>query len=244
MKWRMKALLSCSKFAMVLRVILLNHTLAKPFGVVRKALHITSFGVICKSIRVLNVSMWSKGSLESSNDSSWGRWNFGGRGWFNTSMVNGESVLQIIPSRFSIALSFIALLSLSISLLMLQSSFSILDEFSSDVLILLLIWLSNSSSLLFPSILRGCSSSFWFLVVYCRFPFWDLAALRSSSFWWVNSSTLATRAWIYCAAYSESILCYEGLFCHLGKIAWMISVSHRWRQTNDARNQQLSSSAL
>ena len=241
MKWWTKALLSCSKFAMLLGVILPNHTLVAPFSIVWKALHITSFGVICKSIRVLNVSMWSKGSLEPSNDSSWGRWNFGGRGWFNTSVVNGESILQIIPSRFSIALSFIAWLSLSISLLMLRSSFSTLDEFSFNVLILLLIWLSNSSSLLFPSILRGCSSSFWFLVVRCLFPFWDLAALRSSSFWRVNSSTLATRAWIYCVAYSESILCYEGLFCHLGKIAWIIGISHRWRQTDVARNQQLSS---
>ena len=171
MKWWTKALLNCSKFAMLLGVILPNHTLVAPFSIVWKALHITSFGVICKSIRVLNVSMWSKGSLEPSNDSSWGRWNFGGRGWFNTSVVNGESILQIIPSRFSIALSFIAWLSLSISLLMLRSSFSTLDEFSFNVLILLLIWLSNSSSLLFPSILRGCSSSFRFLVVRCCFPF-------------------------------------------------------------------------
>jgi len=140
--------------------ILLNHTLATSFNVVGKTLHITSSRVICKSIRVLNVSMWSKGSLEPSNGSSWGRRNFGGRGRFNTSMVNGESIHQIIPSKFSIALSFTTFLSSSISLLMLRSSFSILDEFSSDVLTLLLIWLSDSSPLLFPSILRGCSSSF------------------------------------------------------------------------------------
>ena len=140
--------------------ILSNHTLAASFSVVGKALHITSSRVICKSIKVLNVSMWSKGSLEPSNGSSWGRRNSGGKGRFNTSVVNGESILQIIPSRFSTALSFTTFLSSSISLLILRSSFSILDEFSSDVLAFLLIWLSDSSSLLFPLILRGCSSSF------------------------------------------------------------------------------------
>jgi len=53
---------------MVPRGILQNHTLAAPFIVIRKALHITSFEVICKSIRVLNDSMWYKGSHELSNE--------------------------------------------------------------------------------------------------------------------------------------------------------------------------------
>ena len=98
MKWQTKPLLSYSKFAMVLGGILLNHILATPFSVVGKALHITSSRVIYKSIKVLNDLMWSKGSLELSNNSSWGRQNFGGRGQFYTLVVNGESVLRIILS--------------------------------------------------------------------------------------------------------------------------------------------------
>ena len=129
MKWRTNLLLSCSKFAIVLGDILLNQTLAAPFNVVGKALHITSSRVMCRCIKVLKDSMWSKGSFESSYDSSCGRRNFGGRGRFNTLVVNSESVLRIIPSRFSTAFPFVALLSSSISLLMLWSSLSILDEF-------------------------------------------------------------------------------------------------------------------
>ena len=96
MKWWTKPLLSCSKSAIVPRGILLNHTLAAPFSVIRNALHITSSGVICNSISILNDSMWSKGSLESSYNSNCGRQNFGGWGRFSTSLVNGESVLRIV----------------------------------------------------------------------------------------------------------------------------------------------------
>ena len=96
MKWQTKPLLSCSKSAIVPRGILLNHTLAAPFSVIRNALHITSSGVICNSISILNDSMWSKGSLESSYNSNCGRQNFGGWGRFSTSLVNGESVLRIV----------------------------------------------------------------------------------------------------------------------------------------------------
>ena len=53
-KWRTKPLLSCLKSVIVPKGILLNHTLAAPFSVVRNALHITSSGVICNSISVLN----------------------------------------------------------------------------------------------------------------------------------------------------------------------------------------------
>ena len=215
MKWRTKPLLSYSKFAIVPGVILLNQTLAMPFGVVGKVLHVTSFRVICKCIKVLNDLMWSKGSFEPSYDLSWGSWNFGGRGRFNTSMVNGEFVLRIILYKFSMVLSFTVLLSSSISLFILWSSFSILDEFSFDTFVLLLIWLSDSSLLLFPSILRGCSSSFWFLVVRSCSLFWDSATLRSSSFWQVNYAILTMRAWICCAACSRSVLHCENLFCQL-----------------------------
>ena len=157
MKWRTKPLLSCSKFAIVLRGILLNHTLATPFSVVRNALHITSSGVICNSINVLNDSMWSRGSLEPSYDSSCGRWNFGGRGRFSTSVVNGESILRIIPSKFSPPLSFMAFLNSSISFLMLWSSFSILEESYPEVLSRLWAWeltFLHSGFHLFANILR------------------------------------------------------------------------------------------
>lgn len=85
--------------------ILLNQTLVAHFSVVGKALHIISSTVICMCIRVLNNSMWSKESVKLSHDSSWVRQNFGGRGRFNSSLVNGESVLQIILSKFSMAFS-------------------------------------------------------------------------------------------------------------------------------------------
>ena len=146
MKWWTKLLLSCSKFAIVLEGILLNHTLATPFSVVGNALHITLSGVICNSINVLNDSMWSKGSLKPLYDSSYGRWNFGKRGRFNTSVVNSEFVLQIIPSIFSLPLSFIELLNSSISFLMLRISFSIIEESSPEVLSRLLVWEFDSSS--------------------------------------------------------------------------------------------------
>ena len=216
-KWQTKPLLSCSKFTMVHGGILLNQTLVAPFSVVGKALHIISSGVIYRCIKVLNDSMWSKESFEPSHGSSWGRRNFGGRGRFNILVVNGKSVLCIIPSKFSMAFSFTALLSSSISLLMLRSSLSILDKFSSDSLFLLLIWLSNPSSLWFPSILGCCSSSFSFSVVRCRSSFWDSVSLLSSSFWRVNSAMFAVRAWICYAACSGFILYYENLFCKLGK---------------------------
>ena len=221
MKWRTKPLLSCSKSAIVPRGILLNHTLAAPFNVVRNALQITLSGVICNSISVLNDSMWSKGSLEPSYDSNCGRRNFGGKGRFSTLVVNGESVLWIIPSKFSPPLSFMALLNSSISFLILRSSFSIWEESFLEILSCPLAWEFDSSSLLCPSSLLSCSSSFWFFTIHWCSRFWDSIVFCSSSFWWVNSSTLARRAWICgyctasgCCAASGSISYFEKLFCH------------------------------
>ena len=158
MKWQTKPLLSCLKSAIVPKGILLNHTLAAPFSVVGNALHITSSGVIYNSISVLNDSIWSKGSLVPSYDSNCGRRNFGGRGRFSTSVVNGESVLRIIPSRFFPPLSFIAFFSLSISFLMLWSSFSTLVESSPDVC--LACWLKSLILLHFGFHLFANSLSF------------------------------------------------------------------------------------
>ena len=138
--------------------ILLNHTLAAPFSVVGNALHITSSGVIYNSISVLNDSMWFNGSLEPSYDSNCGRWNFGGRGRFSTSVVNGEFVLRIIPSKFSLPLSFMAIFNSSISFLILWNSFSIPEESSPEVLPCLLAWEFDFSS-------------FWFSYVHQRSVF-------------------------------------------------------------------------
>ena len=203
-----KPLLSCSKSAIVLRGILLNHTLTTSFSAVGNALHITSFCVICNSISILNDSMWSKGSLKLSYDYNCGRQNFDGKGRFSTSVMNDESVLRIIPSKFSPPLSFIALFSLSISFLILWSSFSILVESSPEVLSRLLTWEFDSSS-------------FWFSFVCWCCMFWDSTIFHNSSFWQVSSSTLAKKAWICyccttscCCAVSASILYFEELFCH------------------------------
>ena len=119
--------------------------------------------------------------------------NFNGRGRFSTSVVNGEFIIRIIPSKFSPPLSFMALLNLFIFFLMLRSSFSILEESFPEVLSRLLAWEFDSSS-------------FWFSIVYWRFVFWDSIIFHSSSFWWVSSSTLARRAWI-CCYYTVSGCC-------------------------------------
>lgn len=162
MKWWTKPLLSCSKSAIVPGDILLNHTLATPFSVVGNALHITSSRVICNSINVLNDSMWSKRSLELSYDSNYGRRNFGGKGRFSTSVVNGESVLRIIPSKFSLPLSFIALFSSSISFLMLRSLFHPGGIFSSGPILSvgLRVWL-------FFILVFTCWPSFCILGFHC-----------------------------------------------------------------------------
>ena len=81
-------------------------------------------------------------------------------------MVNGESVLRIIPSKFSPPLSFIALLNSSISFLMLRSSFSILEESSPKVLSFLVAWEFDSSSF-WISIVRRCSA-FWDSIVFLQ----------------------------------------------------------------------------
>ena len=118
---------------------------------------------------ILNDSMWSKGSLEPSYDSNYGRWNFGRKGRFSTSLVNDESVLRIIPSRFSPPLSFIVLFSSSISFLMLRSSFSTLVESFPEIMSHPLAWEFDSSW-------------FWFSPVHRCSTFWDSIIFRSFSF--------------------------------------------------------------
>ena len=215
-KWRIEPLKSCSKSAIVPRDILLNHTLTAPFCVVGDTLHITSFGVIWNSINVLNDSMWSNRSLEPSYDSYYGRQNFSGRGRLSTSVVNGEPVLQIILSKFSSPLSFMAYFNSSISFLMLRSSFSILEESSPEVLSRLLAWEFDSSFSFSP--VRQC------------YAFWDFIFFRSSSFWQVSSSTLAKRAWICCCCIASSCWAVSGCCSVFGSISYFEELFCHWKR--------------
>ena len=60
----------------------------------------------------------------------------GGNGQFGTSVVKGEYILWIIPSRLDADFSFTAFLSLLISLSILQNISSILEEFSPSGILL------------------------------------------------------------------------------------------------------------
>ena len=55
-----KCPLNSLKVKVVFGLSLLNHTFASPFNVVRKVLHIISFGTPCRCMRVLNDSRWSR----------------------------------------------------------------------------------------------------------------------------------------------------------------------------------------
>ena len=70
-----------------------NHTLARPFDVVGKALHMISFGTPWRCIVVFNVAMWSQGSLIPSYESKVSILNLEGRGWLVMDAMKGESVL-------------------------------------------------------------------------------------------------------------------------------------------------------
>ena len=59
-----------------------NHTLAGPFSIVEKALHMISFGTPWRCIVVLNVVVWSQGSRFPSYESKVGILNLEGKGWF------------------------------------------------------------------------------------------------------------------------------------------------------------------
>ena len=84
---------------MQLGVNLLNHTLAEPFNIVRKAQHMISSVTPCKSMRVLNDSRWFKGSFDLSYASIYDIWNFVGRGNEVMGATNGESIWWTSSSR-------------------------------------------------------------------------------------------------------------------------------------------------
>ena len=103
---------------------------------VGNALHMTLLGVIGRCTKVLKDLIWSRGSFHPSKDSSCGSRNMGGNGQFGTSVVKGEYILWIIPSRLDADFSFTAFLSLLISLSILQNISSILEEFSPSGILL------------------------------------------------------------------------------------------------------------
>ena len=92
MKCVTKCPLNSLKVDTVFEVSLLNHTLAGPFSVVGKALHIISSKTPYKCMRVLNDSKWSNGSREPSYASTCDIRNLARRGKEVTYAVKGESV--------------------------------------------------------------------------------------------------------------------------------------------------------
>ena len=57
-------MLNFLKVLMELGVNLLNQTLARPFNIVGKALHMMSFAIPYRCIKVLKDSRWPRGSLD------------------------------------------------------------------------------------------------------------------------------------------------------------------------------------
>ena len=92
MKCVTKCPLNSLKDDTVFEVSLLNHTLAGPFSVVGKALHIISSKTPYKCMRVLNDSKWSSRSREPSYASTCGIRNLARRGKEVTCAMKGESV--------------------------------------------------------------------------------------------------------------------------------------------------------
>jgi len=92
MKCVTKCPINSLKVETMFEVSLLNHTLAGPFSVVGKALHIISSGIPYKCIRVLNNSKWSNGSRKPSYASTCSISNLAERGKEITCAEKGESV--------------------------------------------------------------------------------------------------------------------------------------------------------
>ena len=71
---------------------LLNHAKAKLIRVMAKALHLMGSWYPCSSIWFLQVLRWSMGSFIPWKASNCSILNFVGRGKWNTSAVNGDSI--------------------------------------------------------------------------------------------------------------------------------------------------------
>ena len=81
MKLLMNNLLNSWNEVMVFGGSLPNYTLAGPFNLVGKALHMISSGTPCRCMVVLKVAIWSQGSFVPSYESKVGILNLEGRGW-------------------------------------------------------------------------------------------------------------------------------------------------------------------
>ena len=98
-----------------------NHTLARPFNMVGKTLHMISSRTPWRCMVILNVAMWSQRSRIPSYESKVGISNLEGRGWLVIDATKGESILWTRSSIWFALLvesfiSFMALFIWSISL--------------------------------------------------------------------------------------------------------------------------------
>lgn len=140
-------------------VSLLNHTRTTPLRLVGKDWHKISSGVCYRLKVILKVVMWSNGSHRPSNDSSWGRRNFGGKGHSRTLVVKGESVL-FTTSRFLSVFSLIAFLVSSISFHMLLRRLLLAPLEGSVLLKPSLLWLFSLSLFLLTLKFSSCCSCY------------------------------------------------------------------------------------
>ena len=115
MKCVTKCPLNSLKVETMFGVSLLNHTLASPFNVVGKTLHIISSGIPCKCMRVLNDSKWSSGSRDLLYASICGIRNLTGRGKEVTCAVKGELIRWTSSSKLVDTYPLRALIIMSIS---------------------------------------------------------------------------------------------------------------------------------
>ena len=92
-KLLMNNLLNSWNEVMVFGGSLPNHTLAGPFNVVGKALHMISSGTPWRCMVILNVAIWSQRSHVPSYESRVGILNLEGRGWLMMDTIKGESIL-------------------------------------------------------------------------------------------------------------------------------------------------------
>ena len=145
MKWRRKALLSCSKLSMDKFGSFVNHSLAAAFRVVGNEWHNISSSGYWRPNVILKVLRWSWGSLSLSNGFSWDRRNLEGTGHSSTAIGKGESVALTILSTLRCIFSFRAFLSSPISLLTSCSNSEFCSSGVAGLRWALLLWLSPSS---------------------------------------------------------------------------------------------------
>ena len=165
----------------------MNHSLAAPLRDVRKEWHNISLWGCWRPRVVLKMLRWSRGSLIPLNGLSWGNWNLDGTGHSKTTIVNKESVVLTILSKFRSICPLMAFLSSSISFLISGRESK---------------WGSSRVVGPRPSLLLRLSPlSSW--LALNRFSYY-----RSHSFisLFCLVSSVATRAWTYWARAIESWL--------------------------------------